>query len=85
MLPDLLYARVIEVDERVSADGEVLVPLDEHAAGARRCGRACADGFRAVAVVCLHGYRYPAHEARIGELAVRTGFTQVSLSTRPAR
>ncbi len=37
-------------------------------------------GFRAVAVVCLHGYRYPAHEARIGEIASETGFTQVSLS-----
>ncbi len=77
--PDLLYSRVIEVNERVSADGQVLVPLDEQGA-ARALRAAAAEGFRAVAVVCLHGYRYPAHEARIGELARRAGFTQVSLS-----
>src|SRR5690348_605196 len=77
--PDLLYSRVIEVSERVSADGKVLVPLDEGGA-ARALSAAAAEGFRAVAVVCLHGYRYPAHEARIGELAAQAGFTQVSLS-----
>jgi 5-oxoprolinase (ATP-hydrolysing) len=77
--PDLLYSRVIEVTERVSADGKVLVPLDEE--GAEQALRAAsAEGFRAVAVVCLHGYRYPEHEARLGELAVQAGFTQVSLS-----
>jgi 5-oxoprolinase (ATP-hydrolysing) len=77
--PDLLYSRVIEVTERVSADGKVLVPLDEQGA-ARALRAAAAEGFRAAAVVCLHGYRYPAHEARIGELAAHAGFTQVSLS-----
>ena len=65
ILPELLYSRVIEVTERVSAHGEVIVPLDEEAA-ARDLRAAYADGLRAVAVVCLHGYRYPAHEARIG-------------------
>ena len=68
--PDLLYSRVIEATERVGAHGEVLVPLD---AGAVAAGLQAAydDGFRSVAVVCLHGYRYPAHEARIGEIATR--------------
>jgi 5-oxoprolinase (ATP-hydrolysing) len=77
--PELLYARVIEVTERVSAQGEVITPLDEAAltAGLRA---AYGDGFRSVAVVCLHGYRYPAHEARIGAIARRIGFTQVSES-----
>src|SRR5262252_2067299 len=77
--PDLLYSRVIEVTERVSADGKVLIPLDEQGA-ARALRAAAAEGFHAAAVVCLHGYRYPAHEARIGELARQAGFTQVSLS-----
>src|SRR6516165_3726277 len=77
--PDLLYSRVIEVSERVSADGKVLIPLDEQGA-ARALRAAAAAGFRAVAVVCLHGYRYPAHEARIGEIATEIGFPQVSLS-----
>jgi len=79
VLPELLYSRVVEARERVAADGEVLVPLDE--AGAARSLRAAyADGFRAVAVVCLHGYRFPAHEQRIGQIARGIGFTQVSLS-----
>jgi 5-oxoprolinase (ATP-hydrolysing) len=79
ILPELLYHRVIEVAERVSAHGEVIEPLDEEAA-ARDLRAAYADGLRAVAVVCLHGYRYPAHEARIGDIARDIGFTQVSES-----
>jgi 5-oxoprolinase (ATP-hydrolysing) len=79
ILPELLYHRVIEVTERVSAHGEVIAALDEEAA-ARDLRAAYADGLRAVAVVCLHGYRYPAHEARIGEIARDIGFTQVSES-----
>ncbi len=77
--PDLLYSRVIEATERVTAGGDVLVPLDTTAV-ARDLRAAYDEGFRAVAVVCLHGYRYPAHEARIGEIAAETGFSQVSLS-----
>ncbi|HEY6277439.1 MAG TPA: hydantoinase B/oxoprolinase family protein [Streptosporangiaceae bacterium] len=77
--PEMIYARVIEAPERVGADGEVIVPLDE-AAVTRDLRAAHADGFRSVAVVCLHGYRYPAHEARIGEIARELGFGQVSES-----
>ena len=79
VLPELLYRRVIEVAERVSAHGEVILPLDEDGAD-RELRAAYADGFRAVAVVCLHGYRYPAHEIRIGQIARGIGFTQVSES-----
>ena len=79
VLPELLYSRVIEARERVAADGEVLIPLDEAGAG-RALRAAYADGFRAVAIVCLHGYRFPAHEQRIGQIARGIGFTQVSLS-----
>jgi 5-oxoprolinase (ATP-hydrolysing) len=77
--PQMLYSRVIEARERTGAHGEVITPLDEDGvtAGLRA---AYAEGFRAVAVACLHSYRYPAHEARIGEIARGLGFTQVSLS-----
>ncbi|HEX9359070.1 MAG TPA: hydantoinase/oxoprolinase N-terminal domain-containing protein, partial [Streptosporangiaceae bacterium] len=51
ILPELLYSRVIEVTERVSAHGEVIVALDEEAA-ARDLEAAYAGGLRAVAVVC---------------------------------
>jgi 5-oxoprolinase (ATP-hydrolysing) len=77
--PDMLYSRVIEAPERVGPHGDVLIPLDEKAVAAG-LQAAHGEGFRAVAVVCLHGYRYPEHEARIGQIATETGFTQVSLS-----
>jgi 5-oxoprolinase (ATP-hydrolysing) len=77
--PEMVYARVIEAAERVGADGEVIVPLDTDRV-ARDLRAAYAEGFRSVAVVCMHGYRYPAHEARIGEIARAIGFTQVSES-----
>jgi 5-oxoprolinase (ATP-hydrolysing) len=79
LLPEVLYQRVIEADERIGADGEVLTPLDEDAI-AGKLKTAYDDGFRSVAVVCMHGYRYPGHEARIGAIARAAGFTQVSES-----
>ncbi|WP_460109784.1 hydantoinase B/oxoprolinase family protein [Streptomyces sp. YKOK-J1] len=79
-LPGLLYERVVEADERVAADGTVLRAPDLDAlAGPLR--QAYDDGIRAVAVVCLHSHLYPAHERAIGDLAARTGFPQVSLSS----
>jgi 5-oxoprolinase (ATP-hydrolysing) len=80
-LPQLLYDRVIEADERITADGEVLTPLDEDTIK-RQLTIAYDDGFRSVAVVCMHGYRFPRHEERIGALAREAGFTQVSESHR---
>jgi 5-oxoprolinase (ATP-hydrolysing) len=79
VLPELLYSRVVEADERVAASGEVLLPLDEPGIG-RALRAAFDEGFRAAAVVCLHGYRFPDHEQRIGEIARSIGFTQVSES-----
>src|SRR6266571_3542240 len=79
ILPELLYSRVIEAPERVSAQGEVMLPLDEDSL-ARDLRGAYEEGFRAIAVVCMHGYRYPRHEQRIGEIARGIGFTQVSES-----
>jgi 5-oxoprolinase (ATP-hydrolysing) len=78
-LPDMLYERVIEADERMSVEGEVLRPLDEAAlTAALRAAR--ADGFTTCAIVFMHGYRYPAHEQRAAKIAHESGFTQVSTS-----
>jgi 5-oxoprolinase (ATP-hydrolysing) len=83
VLPALLYGHVLEVGERVSAEGEVLEPLDE--AAARAGLQAAFDaGFRAVAVVLMHGWRRPEHERRLGALAREAGFEQVSLSHETA-
>ncbi|MGV9935367.1 hydantoinase B/oxoprolinase family protein [Streptomyces olivaceoviridis] len=79
-LPELLHERVVEVDERIAADGTVLRAPDLDALeGPLR--EAYADGIRAVAVVCLHSHLHPGHERAIGELAARTGFPQISLSS----
>jgi 5-oxoprolinase (ATP-hydrolysing) len=77
--PELLYSRVIEADERIGAHGELIRPPDEAAAEAD-LRAAYADGFRSIAVVCMHGYRYPDHERLIGAIARRIGFAQVSES-----
>ncbi|HYD88114.1 MAG TPA: hydantoinase B/oxoprolinase family protein [Vitreimonas sp.] len=78
--PDLLQAQVIELRERVTAEGEVLTPLDEaHARDS--LAAAFAQGRRAVAIACLHGWAYPAHEQRVAAIARELGFTQVSVSS----
>ena len=78
--PDLLHKRVIEARERVTAEGEVLTPLDEAHARAE-LSHAYAGGFRAAAIACLHGWAYPAHERRLADIARGIGFTQVSISS----
>ncbi|MDT0487373.1 hydantoinase B/oxoprolinase family protein [Streptomyces doebereineriae] len=79
-LPELLHERVVEADERVAADGTVLRALDLDAL-AGPLQEAYDDGIRAVAVVCMHSHLHPAHEQAIGQLAARTGFPQISLSS----
>ena len=79
VLPEMLYERVVEVDARVGAGGELLEPLDEARAEAE-LRAAFADGIRSVAIVLMHGYRYPEHELALGRLAREIGFTQVSTS-----
>ena len=78
-LPDMLYERVIEVHERVTADGEVLHMLEEAPLKAA-LAQARAEGIESCAILFMHGYRYPAHEARAAELAREAGFTQISTS-----
>lgn len=79
VLAGQLYDRVIEVDERISAEGQVLTPLSlETALGPMRDAVAC--GVTAAAVVLVHGYRYPAHEITVAAAAREAGFQHVSVS-----
>ena len=77
--PDMLYERVVEIDERVRADGAIERDLDVNIAR-RELERAKADGIDAIAIVLMHAYRYGAHEQRLAALAREVGFTQVSAS-----
>ena len=79
VLPEMLYDKVVEIDERVMADGAVLTPLDE--AGARRDLQAAYDqGLRSCAIIFMHGYRYIDHERVVADIARDIGFTQISAS-----
>lgn len=80
VLPELLHEHVIEVDERVTADGTVLAPPDLDALAAE-LKPWYDDGIRAVAVVCMHSHLYPAHEQAIERVARDIGFPQISLSS----
>ncbi|MCY9783422.1 hydantoinase B/oxoprolinase family protein [Nocardiopsis sp. EMB25] len=80
VLPDRLHERVVEVDERVTAQGEVLRAPDLEGL-AEELAAVRDAGVGAVAVVCMHSHLYPEHERRIGALARRLGFGQVSLSS----
>jgi 5-oxoprolinase (ATP-hydrolysing) len=78
-LPEVRYERTVEVDERMSASGEELRPVDLAAARAS-LQAAYDDGLRACAIVFLHGYRYPEHEEQVAMMAREMGFMQVSVS-----
>ena len=67
-LPEPVYTEVVEIAERVTAEGDILRSLDE--ADTRiRLQAAFAKGYRALAIVLMHGYRYPDHERRLGAIA----------------
>lgn len=82
--PDLLYEDVIEMDERLDAEGGVVRPLDEVAVR-EQMQAAFDDGIRAIAIAGLHGYLNPVHEVRAAEMAREIGFTQVSVSSEVSR
>ena len=79
ILPEMLYEQVIEVEERYTAQGEELTPVNLEAIRPA-LQAAFESGIRACAIAFLHGYRYPSHEQQVVNLAREIGFTQVSVS-----
>src|SRR5499427_4169668 len=79
VLPELLYSKVIEVDERIGARGDVIRPLDAEGLG-RDLREAYREGFRSIAIVFMHAYRQPQHERAAAAAARELGFEQVSVS-----
>lgn len=78
-LPQMLYKEVAEVKERISAKGEIIRSLDEEALQNSLIA-ALDRGINSVAIILLHGYRFPQHEKRAATLARQLGFKQVSVS-----
>jgi 5-oxoprolinase (ATP-hydrolysing) len=81
VLPELLYERVIEAEERIDARGRLVSAMDSTAleVGMKAAYEA---GIRACAIVFMHAYRAPAHELAAEALARASGFAQVSVSHR---
>jgi 5-oxoprolinase (ATP-hydrolysing) len=82
VLPEMLYERVIEVNERYTAQGEELVSItsSEETRLTAALQAAYDAGIHACAIVLLHGYRYPAHEQQVAAIAHQIGFSQISVS-----
>ena len=77
--PEMLFASVIEVVERMNANGEVEIALDLDQVRTD-LQKAFNSGIRSAAIVFVHGYRYHDHERRVAEVAKKIGFTQISVS-----
>lgn len=78
-LPEMLYTQVLEVSERILADGSIEQPLDKNETK-RQLQKLFDQGIRSIAVLLMHGYKYAEHEQQIGQIAQLIGFTQISLS-----
>jgi 5-oxoprolinase (ATP-hydrolysing) len=77
--PDILYTQVVEINERVSAKGEILQALDIESTK-NALESAFNQGLTAIAIVLMHGYQYNQHEKQLIELAKEIGFQQISAS-----
>ncbi|MCX8516034.1 MAG: hydantoinase/oxoprolinase family protein, partial [Alphaproteobacteria bacterium] len=77
--PEQLYCESVEVAERVAVDGTIITPLNEAAVTATLTD-IYQRGIRSLAVVFVHGFRYPDHEQRVGQIARTIGFSNIALS-----
>lgn len=81
--PEPLYERVVEVDERLSAEGAVLQPLDPSALD--KTVQALRDqGIQIAAVALMHSYLNPEHEQQLEAYLQDKGFAHVSASSELA-
>ncbi len=79
VLPELLYSAVLEAQERLSAQGEVLLALDEVLLKEELLEH-YRKGLRSVSIVFMHGYRFTDHEKAAKRIAQEVGFKQISTS-----
>ena len=77
--PPPLHAQVLEIHERVMADGQIDRVLD-HSETLAALRTARAGGITSIAIVLMHGYRYPAHEQAVAALAREAGFARITVS-----
>ena len=78
-LPELLYDRVVEVSERLDAQGKIVKKLDENQVKIA-LKKAKNDGINSVAIAFMHSYINPDHENIIAKIAENENFDQISVS-----
>ena len=77
--PTPLFEAVVEIDERIAADGQVLQVPDPNAIRQQLTSLKQA-GIESVAICLLHAFAYPQHEQVVASAAREVGFAEVSLS-----
>lgn len=77
--PEPLFSQVAEVEERIAADGSIIVPLNESIAR-EKLQRLKDSGIESLAICLLHSFAHPEHERRLSEIACDIGFEEVSVS-----
>lgn len=77
--PDLLYANVMEVEERLGANGEILQELTDEEIN-RILSILKKTDLQAIAIAFLHSYSNPIHEKKLGDALKNAGFPFISLS-----
>ena len=81
--PEPLFASVIEIDERLDAQGRVLVAPDESAIRSRLASLH-QQGCESLAICLLHSFANPSHELIVERIAHDVGFSEISTSSRLA-
>jgi 5-oxoprolinase (ATP-hydrolysing) len=77
--PAPLFCAVVEIDERVSASGEVLRAPDRNIIR-RQLDELRSQHIESLAICLLHSTECPAHEDLAAEIARQVGFDEISVS-----
>ena len=80
--PEPLFADVLEIDERLDADGRVLKAPDE--TKIRQQLDSLVKDRPSLAICLLHSFANSAHEQLVERIAREVGFTEISVSSRLA-
>lgn len=81
--PHPFYQAVIEVNERLSADGKVVHDIDLEELGPA-IQKLLEQGIRTAAIALFHSYINPIHERRLAEFLRTAGFNHISCSSEIA-
>lgn len=81
--PEPLYEVAIEIDERIAADGTVLIAPNRDAIR-QQLLELKQNGIESLAICLLHAYNHPVHERVVAEIARESGFPEVSVSHQVA-